>query len=99
MLSHNPNCLKVGFISFQKLSNLLNQEGVLSLSSDATRSQLANKDNVTKRFFELLNKALLPEKERKKNKILESVQLERLKAKKMKAERKAERNIRNDFLE
>lgn len=89
MLSHNPNCLKVGFISLQKLSNRINQEGVLSLSSDATRSQLANKDNVTKRFFELLTKALLPEKERKKTKIPESVQLERLKDKKNECRKKS----------
>lgn len=81
-------------ILLQKLSNRINQEGILSLSSDATRSQLTNKEKVTDRFCELIEKALQPEKERKKTKIPETAQLERLKTKKIQSERKADRNFK-----
>ncbi len=80
-----------------KLANRINQEGILSLSSDATRSQLTNKEKVTQRFLELIEKALLPDKERKKTKIPNAVRLERLKDKKIQSERKAERKFRNDI--
>lgn len=50
-----------------KLTGRINQEGILSLSSNASRSQLTNKEKVTQRFLELINKALQPDKERKKS--------------------------------
>jgi ribosome-associated protein len=78
-----------------KLANRINQEGILSLSSDATRSQLTNKEKVTQRFLELIDKALLPDKERKKTKIPDAVRLDRLKDKKIQSERKEIRKNRN----
>jgi ribosome-associated protein len=79
-----------------KLANRINQEGILSLSSDASRSQLTNKEKVTQRFLELIDKALQPDKERKKSKVPDTVRLKRLKEKKIQSERKAERNINFD---
>ena len=74
-----------------KLSNRISNEGFLSLSSSATRSQLANKELVINRFFELIQHALTPEIARKTTKLPLSVKMSRLKNKKIKSERKANR--------
>ena len=75
----------------EKLSNRISNEGFLSLSSDAERSQLANKERVTKRFLDLINHALKPEKVRKKTSIPASVKLKRLENKKSNALKKLNR--------
>ena len=61
-----------------RLENKISKEGILSLTSDATRSQLKNKEQVTKRFVE-------PTKRPK------SANLKRLQKKKNRAETKANR--------
>ncbi|MCC7520027.1 MAG: aminoacyl-tRNA hydrolase [Flavobacteriaceae bacterium] len=76
----------------EKLANRISKDGILSLSSDATRSQLANKEKVVTRFMDLIQHALQPENVRKKTKIPDSVKLERLLKKKQNSEKKASRN-------
>ncbi|MEZ4851272.1 MAG: alternative ribosome rescue aminoacyl-tRNA hydrolase ArfB [Bacteroidia bacterium] len=75
----------------EKLRNQISQEGVLQLSCDETRSQLKNKEIVTERFFHLVKQALTPAKKRKKTNIPRSVKEKRLKDKKIKSEKKANR--------
>jgi ribosome-associated protein len=76
----------------EKLANRISKDGILSMSSDATRSQLANKEKVVARFMDLIQHALQPENVRKKTKIPDSVKLERLLKKKQNSEKKASRN-------
>lgn len=64
-----------------KLKSKLTQEGLLILNCDEDRSQLKNKEIVTKRFLELIKKALVVPKERKATKIPRSVVEQRLKQK------------------
>jgi len=55
-----------------KLSNRINKEGVLLLASQHSRSQHKNKEDVIKRFLNLIEKSLQVPKKRKKNKALKS---------------------------
>ncbi|RZJ73882.1 alternative ribosome rescue aminoacyl-tRNA hydrolase ArfB [Flavobacterium sp.] len=65
----------------EKLATRLNKSGQLILKSDEDRSQLKNKELVTRRFFEVIEKALHVPKIRKATKIPRSVVEKRLKAK------------------
>lgn len=65
-----------------KLSSRLTTDSVLILNCDEDRSQLRNKEIVTKRFFDLVKNALLIPKERKPTKIPKSVIRKRIKDKK-----------------
>ncbi|MGZ9734445.1 alternative ribosome rescue aminoacyl-tRNA hydrolase ArfB [Flavobacterium sp. GNP002] len=65
-----------------KLSSRLTTDLVLILNCDEDRSQLRNKEIVTKRFFDLVKNALLIPKERKPTKIPKSVIRKRIKDKK-----------------
>ena len=64
-----------------KLKSKLTQDDLLILNCDEDRSQLKNKEIVTKRFLELIKKALVVPKERKATKIPRSVVEQRLKQK------------------
>ncbi|MES2411425.1 MAG: alternative ribosome rescue aminoacyl-tRNA hydrolase ArfB [Bacteroidota bacterium] len=64
-----------------KLASKLTSENLLILSSDEDRSQLKNKAIVTKRFLELIEKALIVPKKRKATKVPKSVVEKRLKDK------------------
>lgn len=66
-------------------------QGVLRVSSEATRSQHQNKQNVIDRFFHLLNGALKDQKKRIPTKVSNSQKVKRLKAKKEHAEKKSMR--------
>ncbi len=74
-----------------KLENRISKEGILSLASSNTRSQLKNKEIVSKRFVELVQKALTPSKKRKPTKRPRSANLKRLEKKKNLATKKAYR--------
>lgn len=76
----------------EKLTNRISKDGILSMSSDATRSQLANKEKVVARFMDLIQHALQPENVRKKTKIPDAIKMERLLKKKQNSEKKASRN-------
>ena len=73
------------------LHNKLTKSGILILSCGETRSQLKNKNRVTKRFLELLEEGLKEEKERKPTKIPKAVKRKRLANKKRNSEKKANR--------
>ena len=75
----------------EKLHNRLTKDQVLILSSGQTRSQLKNKEQVIKRFFELLEEALTPPKKRKKSKPTYASKVKRLQSKKQHSEKKASR--------
>lgn len=64
------------------LSSRLTADAILILNCDEDRSQLKNKDIVTKRFVELIKKALIVPKIRKATKVPKSVIKKRIKDKK-----------------
>lgn len=74
-----------------KLATKLSSENLLILNCDEDRSQLKNKAIVTKRFLELIEKALIVPKKRKATKIPRSVIEKRIKAKRNLSEIKQNR--------
>ena len=78
-------------LSQKKLKSKLTLEGILILNCDEDRSQLKNKTIVTKRFLEIIQKALIVPKPRKATKIPKSVIEKRLKDKSSIAEIKQNR--------
>ena len=64
-----------------KLASKLTNENQLILNCDEDRSQLKNKEIITKRFLELIEKSLIVPKPRKATKIPRSVIEKRLKNK------------------
>lgn len=75
----------------EKLATKLTSENILILNCDEDRSQLKNKEIVTKRFLELLKKALVVPKTRKPTKVPKSVVEKRIKDKKTNSETKQNR--------
>ena len=78
-----------------KLNNRISKAGILTLTSDASRSQHKNKELVIKRFFILLKDSLKPIKRRKKTKKPRSANLKRLERKKKRGNTKAFRKRPN----
>lgn len=78
-------------LALAKLKSKLTLEGILILNCDEDRSQLKNKEIVTKRFLELIKKSLVVPKERKATKIPRSVVEKRLKNKSSQSEIKQNR--------
>jgi len=76
---------------FKKASNYINNEGELILFSQKTRSQIANKEDVIKKFYMLLVKCLTPPKKRKPSQVPPQAKVERLKSKKIHTQKKANR--------
>ncbi len=74
-----------------KLSSKFTSENVLILTCDEDRSQLKNKEIVTKRILELLKKALVVPKKRKPTSVPKSVVEKRIKDKKTNSEIKQNR--------
>lgn len=68
------------------LKNKLSKEGLLILTSYDSRSQYKNKEVVTLKLFKLLQRGLLKPKERRATKPTRSSVLNRLEAKKKKAQ-------------
>lgn len=77
------------------LSSRLTTDAILILNCDEDRSQLKNKDIVTKRFLELIKKALVVPKIRKATKVPKSVIKKRIKDKKNVSEIKKTRRKPN----
>ena len=73
----------------QKWQNRLTKEGELILQCDTSRSQHKNKEIVIKRFFKLLDEALLKPKKRKPTKPTKAAIKKRLKSKSIQAEKKS----------
>jgi len=74
-----------------KLSSRISKEGVLQISSQRTRSQDLNREDVVARFIELLRVALHEEKARVKTKATRSSREERLKEKRIRTSVKQSR--------
>ncbi|WP_309614638.1 alternative ribosome rescue aminoacyl-tRNA hydrolase ArfB [Flavobacterium sp.] len=74
-----------------KLATKLTSENLLILNCDEDRSQLKNKTIVTKRFLDLIEKALIVPKKRKATKIPKAVVEKRLKDKSVVSEIKENR--------
>jgi ribosome-associated protein len=77
----------------KKLKTKINSEGFIIISSQKSRSQLANKEDAIKKLFDSLEKALLKPKPRKPTKIPATVVAKRLAAKKIRSEVKRNRRI------
>ncbi|WP_179318481.1 alternative ribosome rescue aminoacyl-tRNA hydrolase ArfB [Winogradskyella helgolandensis] len=71
--------------------NRLTKDGVLILACDESRSQFRNKALVTQRFLELIQQGLKVEKKRISTRVPRSVKRKRLKAKRINADKKANR--------
>lgn len=80
----------------EKLARRIDDEGVLHVVAQQTRSQWENKRRAIERLHELLQKALRPQKRRMKTKPTAVSRERRLSEKKQRAEIKRLRSIRND---
>lgn len=81
----------------EKLANHLTSDGYLLVVSQSERSQLANKEECIRKFYNLIRQALVKPKPRKKSKPSFSAVRKRLEAKKRHSEKKASRNRSSDF--
>lgn len=72
----------------EKLKNKITNEGILQIVSQEERSQLKNKELCINKFYEIVTKALIKRKKRKKIEIPQSLIEERLKEKKRKSQKK-----------
>ncbi|MFT6165985.1 MAG: ribosome-associated protein [Vicingaceae bacterium] len=73
----------------------LSIEGVLQINSEATRSQLKNKENCLQKFYKTISEALIIQKKRKTSKPSKAAIRKRLKEKKRRSEIK--QNRKSDF--
>lgn len=81
-------------ILMKKLSSRISNEGIIGMSSQRSRSQNQNKENVSLRFINLIEKCLEKPKKRKATKPTKQSKERRLKAKKEVSEKKRmRRNI------
>lgn len=78
----------------QKLSARLTTESELLLSSQESRSQLQNKEEVVRKFDQLLKQAFTKKKKRKATKPSKSSMQSRLDKKKKHSDKKKQRQIR-----
>jgi ribosome-associated protein len=76
-----------------KLAGRINKEGTLRVTSQAERSQLANRDRALARMEELLREALEPEKPRKKVRVSRAAKRKRIEEKKRRGETKRLRGL------
>ena len=72
----------------EKLDNRINNDGILIISSQASRSQHANRERTVEKFYKLLNAALQPEKKRKSTRPTKAAKEKRLQEKKHQSEKK-----------
>jgi ribosome-associated protein len=77
-----------------KLSTRISKDGVLQVSSQRTRSQDLNREDVVVRFAELLREALHEDKPRVKTKATRGSREERIREKKLRTEVKQARSIK-----
>ena len=75
----------------QKLVTKINDEGELIIVSQTERSQLKNKEDVTRKFYLLIEKALTPRKKRKPTRPTAASKAKRLEDKKIRSEKKTSR--------
>jgi ribosome-associated protein len=74
-----------------KLSSKINQLGELIVIAQEKRSQIQNKELAIEKFYNLINKALIPRKKRLRSQVTRASKEKRLKLKKEHAEKKSRR--------
>jgi ribosome-associated protein len=79
-----------------KLKNKINDDGILFLTSQETRSQLKNKEKVLEKFLVLILKSLTPAKKRIPTKPTKSSNSKRLESKKKHSDKKIKRKLISD---
>ena len=72
----------------EKLAGRINREGTIRVTSQAERSQLANRDRALVRLEELLREALVVQKPRKKRRVSKAAKERRIQEKKKRGETK-----------
>jgi len=80
-----------------KLANRINSEGIFQLSSQAGRSQFANKQGVIARFYGMLDQVLKKQPVRRKTNVPKAVKQRRLNKKKMHSQLKKQRGSKSDI--
>ena len=75
----------------EQLASRISKEGALRISSQSSRSQLANREDVIERFAALLREALTPRPVRKPTRTPPRAKRERLDDKKRRADKKRSR--------
>jgi ribosome-associated protein len=82
-----------------RLSNKINEEGILLVKSQTERSQLGNKQEVIKKMNQLVNAALVKRKVRRPTKPTAASKEKRIESKKRNTANKAQRRKinRNDY--
>ncbi len=78
----------------ERLAGRINKEGDLRVTTQATRSQIENRDRALIKLEELINDALVEQKKRKKTRVTKAAKERRLEAKKKRSETK---RLRRDF--
>lgn len=76
-------------MAIERLSAKLTKEGLFILTNQSTRSQLENKERAMADFLQLLEKALIPPKKRKKVKLSKAEKEKRLTNKRQVSEKKS----------
>ena len=71
-----------------KLANRINSDGSILMASSEERSQWQNKERVIQRFFDLVEKALIPRKRRIKTQPSKTSRMKRLEVKKQLSQKK-----------
>lgn len=72
----------------ERLSNRIDQDGVLQVTVDTHRSQHRNREEAMERMAELIRDALRPRKQRKKTRRTRASNEKRLRAKKQRSQKK-----------
>jgi len=81
---------------FKKAGNKINAEGLLQITNETDRTQLANKEKAQKKFLKVIEMALKPEVKRIKTVAPAIVNEKRIKEKKIVSEKKTtRRRVRN----
>ena len=81
----------------EKLANRINKEGQVQIKSQIHRSQLANKEEVIKKFNELVKKALQKKKPRIATRPSKAAKEKRIASKKKEGEKKTLRGKLLDY--
>ena len=81
----------------EKLGNRINKDGQVLVKSQVHRSQLANKDEVVKKFNDLVKKALQKKKPRIATRPSKAAKEKRMESKKKEGEKKALRGKVTDY--
>jgi len=81
---------------FLKLGNKINGEGELSIVAQGERSQMQNKEKTIEKFYEIVQKALTPQKIRKPTKPTFTSKVVRLETKRFTSKKKSYRKNVDD---